>query len=161
MQSPPLRRKTTCKKHDLVQSGKSSLKSWPDVKLIPQTNKPPFRWVVNCCIHFSCLARSVIVSQWTQMLSVVERHLVEADFRCSTIRGDIPPKRRAEMVDLFNNDPLGPEVGSPTEKGSLYLLQRPSKLSIVNVDVFPLLNFRALSSSCEAARTLGHIDLLI
>ena len=31
--------KTTCKKHDLVQSGKSSLMSWPDVKVIPQTNK--------------------------------------------------------------------------------------------------------------------------
>ena len=39
MRSPPLRRETTCEKHDLVQSGKSSLKSWPDVKLIPQTNK--------------------------------------------------------------------------------------------------------------------------
>ena len=39
MRSPPLRRKTTCEKHDLVQSGKSLLKSWPDVKLIPQTNK--------------------------------------------------------------------------------------------------------------------------
>ena len=39
MRSPPLRRKTTCKKHDLVQSGNSSLKSWLDVKLIPQTNK--------------------------------------------------------------------------------------------------------------------------
>ena len=26
------------KKHDLVQSGKSSLMSWPDIKLIPQTN---------------------------------------------------------------------------------------------------------------------------
>ena len=39
MHSPPLRRKTTCEKHDLVQSGKSSLTSWPDVKLIPQTNK--------------------------------------------------------------------------------------------------------------------------
>ena len=38
MRSLPLRRKTTCEKHDLVQSGKSSLKSWPDVKLIPQTN---------------------------------------------------------------------------------------------------------------------------
>ena len=35
----PLRRKPTCKKHDLVQSGKSSLMSWPDVKLIPQRNK--------------------------------------------------------------------------------------------------------------------------
>ena len=39
MRSPPLRRKTTCEKHDLVQSGKSSLKSWPGVKLIPQANK--------------------------------------------------------------------------------------------------------------------------
>ena len=39
MRSPPLWRKTSCEKHDLVQSGKSSLKSWPDVKLIPQTNK--------------------------------------------------------------------------------------------------------------------------
>ena len=39
MRSPPLRRKTFCEKHDLVQSGKSSLTSWPDVKLIPQTNK--------------------------------------------------------------------------------------------------------------------------
>ena len=39
MRSPPLRRKTTYEKHDLVQSGKSSLTSWPDVKLIPQTNK--------------------------------------------------------------------------------------------------------------------------
>ena len=28
----------TCEKHDLVQSGKSSLTSWPDIKLIPQTN---------------------------------------------------------------------------------------------------------------------------
>ena len=39
MRSPPLRRKRTCEKHDLVQSGKSSMMSWPDVKLIPQTNK--------------------------------------------------------------------------------------------------------------------------
>ena len=39
MWSPPLRRETTCEKHDLVQSGKSSMMSWPDVKLIPQTNK--------------------------------------------------------------------------------------------------------------------------
>ena len=30
--------KTTSEKHDLVQSGKSSLTNWPDVKLIPQTN---------------------------------------------------------------------------------------------------------------------------
>ena len=28
-----------CEKHDLVQSGKSSMMSWPDVKLIPQTKQ--------------------------------------------------------------------------------------------------------------------------
>ena len=38
MRSLALRRKTTCEKHDLVQSGKSSLMSCPDIKLIPQTN---------------------------------------------------------------------------------------------------------------------------
>ena len=39
MRSLPLWREITCEKHDLVQSGKSSLKSWPDVKLIPQTKQ--------------------------------------------------------------------------------------------------------------------------
>ena len=44
------------------------------------------------------------------MLEVVEYHLVTAGFRCSTIRGDVPAKKRADLVDAFNNDPNGPEV---------------------------------------------------
>ena len=44
------------------------------------------------------------------MLEVVEHHLVKAGFRCSTIRGDVPAKKRADMVDAFNNDVKGPEV---------------------------------------------------
>ena len=44
------------------------------------------------------------------MLMVVEHHLVKAGFRCSTIRGDVPAKKRAELVDAFNNDSRGPEV---------------------------------------------------
>ena len=54
MRSPPLRRKTTCEKHDLVQSGKSSLTSWPDVKLIPQTNFD-FLYTNAERIHLCCL----------------------------------------------------------------------------------------------------------
>ncbi len=46
------------------------------------------------------------------MLSVVERHLVRAGIRCSTIRGDVPPKKRSELVDSFNNDPRGAQVCS-------------------------------------------------
>ena len=56
MRSLPLRRKTTCEKHDLVQSGKNSLKSWPDVKLIPQTN--------NCgipCWHMACCPSEAVL----------------------------------------------------------------------------------------------------
>ena len=49
MRSPPLRRKTTCEKRDLVQSGTSSLTSWPDVKLIPQTNKQTLKGEVIVC----------------------------------------------------------------------------------------------------------------
>ena len=44
MQSLPLGLKTTCEKHDLVQSGKSSLMSWPDIEPIPQTNKQTVLW---------------------------------------------------------------------------------------------------------------------
>ena len=44
------------------------------------------------------------------MLEVVEYHLITAGFRCSTIRGDVPAKKRADLVDAFNNDPSGPEV---------------------------------------------------
>ena len=44
------------------------------------------------------------------MLEVVEHHLTRAGFRCATIRGDVLPKKRTELVDSFNNDPKGPEV---------------------------------------------------
>ena len=52
MRSPPLWRKTTCKRHDLVQSGKSSMMSWPDVKLIPQTNNPTCSSKSASCCSF-------------------------------------------------------------------------------------------------------------
>ncbi len=44
------------------------------------------------------------------MLEVVEYHLKQEGFACVTIRGDVPAKKRGELVDNFNNDPEGPEV---------------------------------------------------
>ncbi|ESN96427.1 hypothetical protein HELRODRAFT_95427 [Helobdella robusta] len=55
-------------------------------------------------------AKSVIVSQWTLMLEVVEHHLNKKKIRCCTIRGDVSPRKRSGMVETFNNDPKGPEV---------------------------------------------------
>lgn len=56
--------------------------------------------------------KSVIVSQWTCMLEIVELHLKREGFRCVTIKGNVGPKIRAELVDTFNSDPTGPEVGA-------------------------------------------------
>ena len=44
------------------------------------------------------------------MLEVVEYHLGREGFRCCTIKGDVLPKKRGEIVDSFNMDPKGPEV---------------------------------------------------
>ena len=45
------------------------------------------------------------------MLDVVRRHLNKAGVRCVTIKGDVTPKHRADIVDSFNADESGPEVG--------------------------------------------------
>lgn len=44
------------------------------------------------------------------MLEVAKHHLLKEGLRCCTIKGDIPPKKRMELVDAFNTDPTGPEV---------------------------------------------------
>ena len=46
------------------------------------------------------------------MLDVVRRHLNKAGVRCVTIKGDVTPKHRADIVDSFNADESGPEVSS-------------------------------------------------
>ena len=70
MRSPPLRRETTCEKHDLVQSGKSSLMTWPDVKLIPQTNKQTNKYVLSFDMptplqHVKCAYVRLPVEEYT------------------------------------------------------------------------------------------------
>ena len=44
------------------------------------------------------------------MLDIVEHHLTSKGFKCCTIRGDVPAKKRAETVEAFNSDPKGPTV---------------------------------------------------
>ncbi|KAL3865169.1 hypothetical protein ACJMK2_006788 [Sinanodonta woodiana] len=55
-------------------------------------------------------SKCVIVSQWTQMLEIVSYHLRKMGIFCSLIQGNIPPKKRMEAVEQFNNDPHGPSV---------------------------------------------------
>ena len=50
------------------------------------------------------------------MLDVVEHHLKLEKIRCCTIRGNVAPKARAELVDTFNTDPKGPEVDYPINR---------------------------------------------
>ncbi|XP_030842261.1 transcription termination factor 2-like [Strongylocentrotus purpuratus] len=54
--------------------------------------------------------KSVIVSQFTEMLDVVASHLSWAGFEYWSIRRAIPPKKRSEAMDDFNNNPRGREV---------------------------------------------------
>lgn len=56
--------------------------------------------------------KSVIVSQWTSMLEVVEKHLENVGIRCLTISGQVLVKERPAIVDDFNNNPRGPPVSS-------------------------------------------------
>ncbi|KAK0419817.1 hypothetical protein QR680_014339 [Steinernema hermaphroditum] len=46
--------------------------------------------------------KCVIVSQWTSMLNIVERHLKRRDVRYTSITGAIPTKDRQARVDSFN-----------------------------------------------------------
>jgi len=44
------------------------------------------------------------------MLDIVALHLSRSNIHCSVIQGNIPAKKRMDLVDQFNNDPDGPEV---------------------------------------------------
>ncbi|OWF46662.1 transcription termination factor 2-like [Mizuhopecten yessoensis] len=54
--------------------------------------------------------KSVIVSQWTKMLEIVGLQLDKLNINYSIIKGNVPPKKRAEAVDAFNLSSGGPEV---------------------------------------------------
>ncbi|KAK0421389.1 hypothetical protein QR680_015210 [Steinernema hermaphroditum] len=46
--------------------------------------------------------KCVIVSQWTSMLNIVERHLKRRDVCYTSITGAIPTEDRQARVDSFN-----------------------------------------------------------
>ncbi|XP_034549446.1 transcription termination factor 2 isoform X2 [Notolabrus celidotus] len=54
--------------------------------------------------------KSVIVSQWTSMLSIVAVHLQRMGLRYGVIDGTVNPKRRMDLVEEFNTNPKGPQV---------------------------------------------------
>lgn len=55
-------------------------------------------------------SKCVVVSQWTQMLEVMDLHLQRANIRTLKISGTVPQKKRSEAVEDFNNNPRGPRV---------------------------------------------------
>lgn len=58
---------------------------------------------------------SVIVSQWTQMLKIVGHHLEKAGISYCIIQGDIPAKKRMDIVDDFNSNSKGAQVRCYTQ----------------------------------------------
>uniref|UniRef100_A0A146V5V2 Transcription termination factor 2 n=1 Tax=Fundulus heteroclitus TaxID=8078 RepID=A0A146V5V2_FUNHE len=54
--------------------------------------------------------KSVIVSQWTSMLSIIAVHLQQMGLTYGVIDGTVNPKRRMDVVEEFNTDPKGPQV---------------------------------------------------
>lgn len=54
--------------------------------------------------------KCVVVSQWTQMLEVVDLHLKQANIKSLIISGTVSQKKRSEAVEDFNNNPKGPQV---------------------------------------------------
>lgn len=48
------------------------------------------------------------------MLQIVALHLEQMGLRYGVIDGSVNPKRRMDLVEEFNTNPKGPEVGGPT-----------------------------------------------
>uniref|UniRef100_A0A3B4UJ50 Transcription termination factor 2 n=1 Tax=Seriola dumerili TaxID=41447 RepID=A0A3B4UJ50_SERDU len=82
-------------------------------KLFEDTSEKSFPHHYLMCnpLGISCLVmRSVIVSQWTSMLSIVAVHLRRMGLRYGVIDGTVNPKRRMDLVEEFNTNPKGPQV---------------------------------------------------
>nr|XP_039249046.1 transcription termination factor 2-like [Styela clava] len=54
--------------------------------------------------------KCVIVSQWTSMLEVVAYHLELSNMSYVIIKGSVPAKKRMDMVDDFNRNPVNPKI---------------------------------------------------
>ncbi|KAK3765712.1 hypothetical protein RRG08_026186 [Elysia crispata] len=54
--------------------------------------------------------KCVVVSQWTKMLEIVGHHLSDRGISHAVIQGNIPAKKRMDLVDDFNMNPDGAQV---------------------------------------------------
>lgn len=52
----------------------------------------------------------VIISQWTSMLKIMATHLKMIQVSCAMLDGSVSAKKRMDMVDEFNNNPITPKV---------------------------------------------------
>jgi transcription termination factor 2 len=64
----------------------------------------------NCTTIRYRIYFSVIVSQWTTVLSILEPHLKKRQIRYTSITGQIPPKIRQLRIDDFNRRNAGTQV---------------------------------------------------
>jgi SNF2 family DNA or RNA helicase len=60
--------------------------------------------------YLTVCVSSVVVSQWTSMLNIVQVHLEKAGIRCDTIKGSMRPIERQRVVDSFNSDSRATEA---------------------------------------------------
>ena len=53
----------------------------------------------------------MVVSQWTSMLRIVACHLDKLEISYAIIEGSVTARKRMNLVDDFNRDPVKPKVG--------------------------------------------------
>ncbi|XP_078490127.1 transcription termination factor 2-like [Ciona intestinalis] len=54
--------------------------------------------------------KCVIISQWTSMLNILAHHLKAAKFSYAVIDGSVNARKRMELVDNFNKNPVKPKI---------------------------------------------------
>ena len=54
--------------------------------------------------------KAVIVSQWTSMLDIIKVHLTKIGMSFTEINGQVPAKRRGDIVEDFNKNSKGAQV---------------------------------------------------
>ena len=54
--------------------------------------------------------KAVVFSQFTSYLDIIEKALNVAGIKNSKLVGSMPPKKRKNVIDTFQNDEDGPQV---------------------------------------------------
>jgi transcription termination factor 2 len=64
----------------------------------------------ECKARGERMEKVVIVSQWTSLLKIVERHVTLKGYSTTTISGEIKIGDRTDIMMKFNNDPKRPQI---------------------------------------------------